>query len=56
MHSKLVNAIPVSYGGADILKVSVDFNYDRYIMNPEGSISKGSQDTGTQGYRKWHVR
>lgn len=42
---KLVNAIPVSYGGADILKVSVSFNYDRYIMNPEGSISKGSQDT-----------
>jgi len=42
---RLVNAIPVSYGGADILKVSVSFNYDRYIMNPEGSISKGSQDT-----------
>ena len=42
---KLVNAIPVSYGGADILKVSVSFNYDRYIMNPEGSISKGTQDT-----------
>ena len=40
-----MNAIPVSYGGADILKVSVSFNYDRYIMNPEGSISKGSQDT-----------
>ena len=31
---KLVNAIPVQYGGADILKVGVSFNYDRYIMNP----------------------
>ena len=41
---KLVNAIPVSYGGADILKVSVSFNYDRYIMNPDGKVQAGKQD------------
>lgn len=35
---KLMTAIPVSYGGADILKVSVSFNYDRYIVNPKGRI------------------
>ena len=38
---KVVNATPISYGGADILKVGVQFNYDRYIVNPQGSISKG---------------
>lgn len=32
---KLVTAVPVSYGGADILRVSVSFNYDRYIVNPK---------------------
>ena len=35
---KLITAIPVSYGQADILKVSVSFNYDRYIVNPKGDI------------------
>ena len=44
---KLVNAIPVSYGGADILKVSVSFNYDRYIMNPDGKVRAGTQDMFT---------
>ena len=39
---KLVNAIPVQYGGADILKVGVSFNYDRYIMNPQGSVTRGN--------------
>jgi len=34
---KLITAIPVSYGQADILKVSVSFNYDRYIVNPKGN-------------------
>ena len=29
---KSINAIPVQYGTADILKVSVNFNYDRYIV------------------------
>ena len=37
---KLVTAIPVSYGAADLLKVSVQFTYDRYIVNPKGSIKK----------------
>mgnify|MGYP001304889884 CR=1 FL=1 len=39
---KLISAVPVSYGGADILKVSVSFNYDRYIIGNNG-FSKGKQ-------------
>ena len=39
---KLVTAIPVSYGAADLLKVSVQFTYDRYIVNPKGSIRKSN--------------
>ena len=39
---KLVTAIPVSYGAADLLKVSVQFTYDRYIVNPKGSIKKAN--------------
>ena len=39
---KLVTAIPVSYGAADLLKVSVQFTYDRYIVNPKGSIKKSN--------------
>ena len=30
---KAMSAIPVAYAAADILKVSVSFNYDRYIIN-----------------------
>ena len=30
---KSVNSLPVSYGNADLLKVTVSFNYDRYIMD-----------------------
>ena len=30
---KSMSTIPVTYGPADILKVSVSFNYDRYIVN-----------------------
>ena len=29
---KAINPVPVSYGAADILKVSVSFNFDRYIV------------------------
>jgi hypothetical protein len=29
---KAMTSIPVSYGGADLLKVTVQFAYDRYIM------------------------
>ena len=39
---KLVTAVPVSYGAADLLKVSVQFTYDRYIVNPRGSIRKSN--------------
>lgn len=39
---KLISAVPVSYGGADILKVSVSFNYDRYVVGNNG-FSKGFQ-------------
>ena len=39
---KLVTAIPVSYGAADLLKVSVQFTYNRYIVNPRGSIRKSN--------------
>ena len=34
---KSMTAIPVSYGAADILKVNVTFNYDRYVMYPIGA-------------------
>ncbi len=30
---KSINSLPVSYGNADLLRVSVSFNYDRYIMD-----------------------
>ena len=30
---KSITPIPVTYGNADILKVSVSFNYDRYVVN-----------------------
>ena len=39
---KLVTAIPVSYGAADLLKVTVSFTYDRYIVNRKGSIRKAN--------------
>jgi len=39
---KLVTAIPVAYGAADLLKVTVQFSYDRYIVNPRGSIKKAN--------------
>ena len=30
---KSISSVPVTYGPADILKVTVSFNYDRYIVN-----------------------
>ena len=30
---KSMSSVPVTYGSADILKVSVSFNFDRYIVN-----------------------
>jgi len=29
---KGLTSIPVSYGSADLLKVTVTFNYDRYVV------------------------
>ena len=34
----MITAIPVSYGQADLLKLNVSFNYDRYVMNPSGDF------------------
>ena len=31
--TKAMSAVPVAYGPADILKVNVSFNFDRYIVN-----------------------
>jgi len=42
---KLVAAVPVSYGGADVLRVSVSFNYDRYIVNPKASYEIADPNT-----------
>ena len=39
---KTMTSIPVSYGEADLLKVTVSFNYDRYIMNPKGRYRKSN--------------
>ena len=37
-----MTAIPVSYGAADLLKVNVTFNYDRYIVNPRSYGAGGA--------------
>ena len=43
---KSMTAIPVAYGDAEILKVNVTFNYDRYVVNPRNYGSRGpSQST-----------
>ena len=38
---KIITAVPLSYGGAEVLKLTVSFNYDRYIVNPVQNISRG---------------
>ena len=49
---KSMSAIPVSYGPADVLKVTVSFTYDRYFIEQgrgegeSGSGSKGEDTTG----------
>jgi len=50
---KSMGAIPVSYGAADLLKVTVTFAYDRYIIvqgrgNSTGSSTTGSGETPVQ--------
>jgi hypothetical protein len=39
---KTVSAIPVTYGAADILRVTVSFNYDRYLIDSD-SVIKGTK-------------
>ena len=39
---KTVSAIPVTYGAADILRVNVSFNYDRYLIDSD-SVTKGTR-------------
>lgn len=40
---KLITSIPVSYGAADLLQVSVSFNYDRYVVNAAGGFTRGNK-------------
>jgi len=40
---KLITSIPLSYGGASILKVNVSFNYDRYIINPKTTNNRNKE-------------
>ena len=43
---KGITSIPVSYGPADLLKVSVTFNYDRYIAKQEdGKVEEPKKGT-----------
>jgi len=50
---KSVASIPVSYGQADILKITVTFNYDRYTVSKEENISSeptsSASASGTPG-------
>lgn len=39
---KTISAIPVTYGAADILRVTVSFNYDRYLIDSD-TISRGTR-------------
>ena len=36
---KSITSLPVTYGAADLLKVTVSFNYDRYIVTRSGTMS-----------------
>lgn len=42
---KSVSSIPISYGPADILKITVTFNYDRYIINKEDKNKESPKST-----------
>ena len=43
-----MTAVPLSYGGADVLKLGVSFNYDRYIVSSrqQNNSSKGGESNG----------
>jgi len=49
---KLITSIPLSYGGASILKVNVSFNYDRYIINPKTANNENKKNTSTLTFDK----
>jgi len=51
---KTMTTIPVAYGDAELLKVTVTFNYDRYIVNPKGSYTASnlSQFTDVERTRR----
>ena len=51
---KTMTTIPVSYGDAELLKVNVTFNYDRYVVNPQGSYTASnlSQFTDVERTRR----
>ena len=44
---KTMTTIPVAYGDAELLKVNVTFNYDRYVVNPKGSYTSSNLSTFT---------
>jgi len=44
---KTMTTIPVSYGDAELLKVNVTFNYDRYVVNPKGSYTTSNLSSFT---------
>lgn len=44
---KSVTSIPVAYGDAEIMKVTVTMNYDRYIMRRESGTTVGNPSTSS---------
>ena len=49
---KTMTTIPVSYGDAELLKVNVTFNYDRYVVNPQGSYNASNLSQFTDVERR----
>ena len=49
---KTMTTIPVSYGDAELLKVNVTFNYDRYVVNPKGSYTASNLSQFTDVERR----
>lgn len=48
---KSIGAVSVAYGAADILKVTVSFNFDRYVVNNDNIITKESyQDSFSNAF------
>lgn len=45
---KSVSALPVSYGPAEILKVTVTFNYDRYIVKKDVFLTDEDYDNAVR--------